>query len=441
MEFLWTQGLKRPEFSRLNGDMETDVLVIGGGMAGILCALRLQQAGVECVVAEADTVGSGITKGTTAVLTAQHDTLYTDLIETYGRDNARRYLTANLDAVEAFAELSKTFPCSFQRADSVMYTHSDGERLAQEAEAVRSLGFEAEFCTKTPLPFPVAGAVRYPGMAQFHPLAFLYGAAKQLCVFEHTPVRRLDGTMAQTDSGRIRAQKVIVATHFPFINRHGMYFMKLYQNRSYIIAYDNAPNLECTFVSTAEDGFYLRNFGSLLLIGGGEHRTGKKGGGFAPIEEFARRYFPQAEERFRWATQDCMSLDGLPYVGAYSPKLPDVFTATGFNEWGMTTSMVAAQTLTALVQGRPDPLMGMLSPDRKMRAGQLAANLGTTLLNFLTPTARRCSHLGCALKWNPQEHSWDCPCHGSRFRSDGRLIDNPAMKDIKIKMKNIEIEP
>ena len=192
MEYLWTKGVEPPRFPALEGDLRTGVLVIGGGMAGVLCLRQLRDRGVDCVLAEGNRIGMGITKGTTAVLSAQHDVLYSDLIRRRGADQAKRYLEANLRAVEGFRELSRTIPCDFQDMPSVMYSLTERDVLEQEARAVRSLGFPAEFLTSgAPLPFRVAGAVKYPGMAQFHPLKFLWGAAKGLNIRERTFVRRL----------------------------------------------------------------------------------------------------------------------------------------------------------------------------------------------------------------------------------------------------------
>ncbi len=430
MDFLWTKDMLSPKFPQLSGNVDTDVLVIGGGMAGILCAMRLQEAGTDYLLVEGRQIGNGITKGTTAVLTAQHDTLYQDIIKKFGEENARLYLEANLRAVERFSKLSKHIPCDFERRPSLMYSLHDSPLMEHEVDAVQILGFPAEFLSTTPLPFPVAGAVQYPDMAQFHPLKFLYGVAKSLnCIYENTFVQKLDGTVAITEHGCIRAKRVIVATHFPFINRFGLYFAKLYQHRSFVIALENAPDFGCTIVDAAENGIYLRNYNGLLLVGGGDHRTGKKGGNFTVPRDFARRYFPDAREKYAWANQDCVSLDGLPYIGPYSPKLPDVYVATGFNLWGMTTSMVASEILTDMVLGHQNKYAPAFSPHRSMLTTQLFSNLGTTLLDFATPTTKRCPHMGCALKWNPTEHSWDCPCHGSRFDEHGGLINNPAMRD------------
>ncbi len=434
MKYLWMEHVDPPIFPTLDGDRETDVLVIGGGMAGVLCARELKERGASYILLEGQRIGGGITKGTTAVLTAQHDTLYQDMIREQGAEKAGLYLHANLSAVSKFRRLSGEIPCDFEDQPSVMYSLHDRAMMEREEAAVHSLGVDVSFTTETPMPFPVAGAVRYDGMAQFHPLKFLYGIARELNIFENTFVRELDGTTAITDKGKVRAKKVIIATHYPFVNSHGLYFMKLYQNRSYVIALEKAPELGCTIEDAADNGIYLRNYRGLLLVGGGDHRTGKqaKGGCFASPRAFAKTYFPGSREVYAWANQDCVSLDGVPYIGPYSAGLPHVYVASGFGLWGMTTSMVASEILTDMTEGRKNRFAPAFAPDRHLSYGPLFGNIGTTLLHFASPTLRRCSHLGCALTWNPIEHSWDCACHGSRFDEQGHLIDNPAMKDISV---------
>lgn len=438
MKYLW-EPENTPEYPALEGGIETDVLIIGGGMAGVLCAYKMTEAGADCVLVEGDVPGNGTTRGTTAVLTAQHDTLYTDLVKKHGEAAAKRYLHRNLRAVESFRELSREIPCGFETRPSFMYTcGTKGElspdALRREAEFVRRLGFPAEFVEDAGLPFAARGAVRYPHMAQFDPLELLHGLASRLRVYAHTFVRKIDLTTntAHTDQGKIKAEKIVVATHFPLINRFGAYFMKLYQMRSYVKALENAPRLEGTYVGTGKSSLYFRNAGDLLLIGGGDHRTGKapKDGGMAYVSEAAKRLFPNAETRFEWAAQDCTALDGVPYIGRYSRFTPDLFVATGFNEWGMTTSMLAAELLTAQVldDAPEDPLF---TPQRSMLHPQLFVNLWETAAHVLRPTAPRCSHLGCALIWNKSEHTWDCACHGSRFSPEGAVLENPAMRDIR----------
>ena len=175
----------------------------------------------------------------------------------------------------------------------------------------------------------------------------------------------------------------------------------------------------------------FRSYKNLLLIGGGAHRTGKQGGDWRELKAFAARFFPDASEKCAWATQDCMTLDGIPYIGRYSGRTEDIYVAAGFNKWGMTSSMTAAMILSDMVLGRENRYAGIFSPSRTILRRQLAVNDFEAVVNLLTPTSKRCPHMGCALKWNRAEHTWDCPCHGSRFDRDGSLIDNPATGDIK----------
>lgn len=433
MRFLWIENMKPPMGEPLSGELSTGVLVIGGGMAGVLCASELQKRGADVVLVEAAELGNGITKGTTAVLSAQHDTLYSDIAERYGVRTARQVLRANLSALERIREDAQEIDCDLATRPSLMYRLPGEEKidLENEAETLHVLGYSAKYTKETPLPFPVAEAVVYPDMAEFHPLKYLYAKAGKLRFYPHTMVREIRGNTAVTEHGNITAKKIIIATHFPFLNRHGLYFVKQYQKRSYVMAFRGAADFGCTAVNAGK-GFYFRNYKDLLLIGGGDHRTGRRSAAFAEIEAFAARHFPHAMEVARWANQDCVTLDGIPYIGQYSKALPDILVASGFGLWGMTTSMVAAELLADAIEEKENPNAAAFSPERSILHKQLFCNLGATLADLVIPTTKRCPHLGCALRYNPAEHSWDCPCHGSRFEENGKLMDNPAMKDAKV---------
>lgn len=206
----------------------------------------------------------------------------------------------------------------------------------------------------------------------------------------------------------------------------------MYQHRSYAIAFENAPDIDGMYLEEKENGLSFRNHENLLIIGGGDHKTGKKGGNWQVLRDFAKHTYPSAKEQYAWATQDCMTLDGVPDIGRYSKSAEGLYVATGFNKWGMTTSMVSAMLLTDMVIGSPNAAAELFSPSRSMMKPQLLINGLAAVGNLITPTTKRCPHLGCALKWNPAERSYDCPCHGSRFEENGKLIDNPATGDIKI---------
>ena len=216
-------------------------------------------------------------------------------------------------------------------------------------------------------------------------------------------------------------------------NKHGGYFLKLYQDRSYVLTLENAPDMEGMYIDESPEGYSFRNAGNLLLLGGGGHRTGKSGGGWRDLEAFARKEFPGAAVQARWAAQDCMSLDGAPYIGPYSRHTPDFFVATGFNKWGMTSSMAAALLLADLVQGKENPYAPVFSPSRSILHPQLFVNTWEALSSLLRLKRPRCPHMGCALQWNSAEQTWECPCHGSRFDAQGRLIDNPATDGLQTK--------
>ena len=266
----------------------------------------------------------------------------------------------------------------------------------------------------------------------FTHLKFLYTIAKDLPIYENTKVTELMPHKAKTNRGEIAFKKLIIATHFPMLNKHGLYSLKLYQHRSYVIALRDAQNVSGMYVDESDTGLSFRNYGDLLLLGGGGHRTGKKGGCWQELEDFARKHYKNAKIVGKWATQDCMTLDDIPYIGQYSKSTPDVFIATGFNKWGMTSAMVAADLLCDLVQGKNNPYSAVFDPSRTVLRPQLAVNAFESTVGILTPTAPRCPHLGCALKYNRAEHTWDCPCHGSRFTEQGELIDNPATDDKKM---------
>ena len=240
MDSIWTKTAQRPRFEPLRSDLRTDVLVIGGGMAGLLCAWRLRQAGVDCVLVEADRLCGGTTKNTTAKLTVQHGLIYHRLLKELGLARTKLYLHANLAALEEYRRLCRTIDCDFQEKDSFVYATGSRRKLDQELEALERLGYPAQFVPEVPLPVPAAGAVRLEGQAQFHPLKFAAGIAGELRIFEHTKVLELLPGRAVTSGGTISAERMIVATHFPLLNKHGGYFLKLYQHRSYVLALENA---------------------------------------------------------------------------------------------------------------------------------------------------------------------------------------------------------
>ncbi len=431
MNSIWTDSAKMPKFKSFKGNRKTDVLIIGGGLAGILCAYMLQKHNVDYILVEANEILSGVTQNTTAKITSQHGFVYQKLVSEFGVYKAHLYLKANQNAISKYRELVKNIDCDFEEKDNFVYSVDSLYKIEKELNALEKLGFSAEYCENPNIPIATMGAVKFKNQAQFNPVKFIAEITKGLNIYENTTVLEYNGKDFITDFGKITTEKTIVATHFPFINKHGSYFLKMYQHRSYVLALKNAQDVKGMYVDEADCGLSFRNYNGLLLLGGGGHRTGKQGGNWQELSAFAKKHYPASAEVIRWATQDCMTLDGAAYIGQYSKSTPNLFVATGFNKWGVTSSMVAADILCDLVMEKDNPYSELFSPSRTILRPQLLLNAVETITNLLTPTKPRCPHLGCALKWNPYEHSWDCSCHGSRFTKDGKLLNGPATDDLK----------
>ncbi|MBR5535950.1 MAG: FAD-dependent oxidoreductase [Clostridia bacterium] len=427
---VWEESVTLPMFKSLEGDKKCDVLIIGGGLCGLLCAYFLKNANVNSIVAEGDTIAGGVTKNTTAKITSQHGLIYSHIVSTYGKEKAQMYYKANEEALKEYKEMAKNIPCDFEERDAYTYSLKERALIEREVYACHDLGIKCSFEEKCELPFEIKGAIKMENQAQFNPLKFIQAICGDLEIYEHTFIKGIENGVAVTDKGRIFPKVIIVATHFPFLNKHGSYFLKLYQHRSYVSAFENVPQIDGMYVDEDMKGMSVRSYDNLLLIGGGGHRTGKTGTAWRETEELAKKYYPLARLKYQWAAQDCMSLDKIPYIGNYSKHTPDLYVATGFNKWGMTSSMVSAKMLCDFVLGRENEYKEIFSPQRSILKPQLFINGFESAFNLLTPATKRCSHLGCALKWNKYEHSWDCACHGSRFSEEGEVINNPAMKNI-----------
>lgn len=432
MKSVWRDTSVLNSFPQLQDNVKTDVLVIGGGIAGILTAYTLKQRGIDCVLAEKGRILNGNTQNTTAKITFQHGLIYHKLLKSYGEEKAKKYLLANKNALEKYSRLAQSIDCDFEYKDNYVYSSDDREKLEKELDALRRIDYEAEFYQNIPLPVETVGAVCFRNQAQFNPLKFLSKISKTLNIYENTFVREVQGTVTVTDRGKISAQKIVVATHFPFINNHGSFFLKLYQHRSYVIALENAQSIDGMYVDEADKGLSFRSYGDLLLLGGGDHRTGKNGGNWAELRSFAKHQYPSSEEKYQWSAQDCMSLDSIPYIGKYSKNTPDLYVISGFNKWGMTSAMASAEIIADMLEDKKNEYADVFDPSRSILKPQLFVNAFESAINLITPTTKRCPHLGCALKWNKAERSWDCPCHGSRFDMYGKLLDNPANGDTEL---------
>ena len=476
MQSIWSESCKFRKREVLDKDIKTDTIIIGAGMAGILIGYMLKQNGIDVILIDAAEMASGNTKNTTAKITSQHDLIYDKLISEFGEKKARQYAKANELAIKKYKEIIKErkIDCEFEEKSAYVYSLNEVENIKKEVEAANKLGISAEFVESINLPFEIKGAVKFNNQAQFNPLKFLKDISSDLVIYENTRALEIKENLVITNRGNITANNIVVATHYPIMNAPGYYFMKMHQERSYVIALENAENVNGMYIDVEENGCSFRNYKDLLLLGAIDQRTGEneKGGCYDKLRKIAKDLYPNSKEKYHWSAQDCMTIDKIPYIGKYSEQTPNVYVATGFNKWGMTSSMVSAMIISDMILDKENDFSEIFSPKRfdlSLSIGNIANDMIETAKNFIAqkiyiPSSKiehiknghagiveyndekigvyknndgkefivstKCPHLGCQLGWNADELTWDCPCHGSRFDYKGRLIGSPATKDL-----------
>ena len=483
---LWLETVERAPRPALREDVHADVCVVGGGITGLSAALELTRSGASVVLIEGRFIGAGATGYTTAKLSSLHGLTYARLERTLGQDAARIYGQANQRGIERAFELG--IDCDLGRKPNFTYAGSAEDREAIEAEvaAAHRAGLPASLVEQTDLPFPIAAAVRFADQAEFHPLEFLNGLASAL---EAARGRLYEGTLAtsvdagapcrvRTDGGRtVTAGHVVVATHLPFLDR-GLYFARCHPERSYVVAapYEGDSAGGGMYLSTESPAHsirtHARNGRTWLLVGGESHKTGQADAGerYERLERWARERFG-VDPELRWATQDQMPADGVPYIGPVDPISKNVYVATGFRKWGLALGIAAAELLAAWVEGRDHPWRELYDPRRvrlRAAAGSLLKENANVALRFfgdrivkrasvdsiprgegrvvgtgvtqravyrdedgaLHALSARCTHLGCTVNRNAGDRTWDCPCHGSRFGPRGEVVMGPAVSGL-----------
>ena len=495
-ESLWiATGPEQPEHPALEEAVRADVAVIGGGIVGITTALLLSEAGVDVVLIEADRLARGVSGHTTAKVSSQHGLVYAKLSSKFGAEAARTYGEANEAGLAWIAERAQAggIGCDFRRRPAYAYVTSESERsqIEEETEAAIAAGLPARLVESAPLPYPLAAAVCFDDQAEFHPHKYLLGLAGQLAergarIYERTRAAEVDedeDCVVKTPGGSVSANRVVVATHYPFLDR-SLVFARAYPQRSYAIA--------CRIANALPDGMFISadsptrsvravplDGEELLLVGGEGHKTGTGGDTeerYRRLESFARRHWEVESVEYRWSSQDPTTADGLPYIGRLTPRSKRVFMATGFAKWGITNGTAAALILAELARDREHPWASLFDPSRldplaagptllKENAevglhfvGDRLKHRGTRPLEDLAPgegdivsldgekvagyrdedgnltaVSTRCTHLGCQVNWNAAERSWDCPCHGSRFAPSGEVLHGPAVHRLERK--------
>jgi glycine/D-amino acid oxidase-like deaminating enzyme/nitrite reductase/ring-hydroxylating ferredoxin subunit len=489
----WLFTTEQTDYPHLTEDITVECAVVGGGMAGLLCALLINGEGVDTAVVDAGRISERTSGHTTAKITSQHGLIYDKIKNQMGRELAKQYADANETAIREILKIAEAngIDCDYASQSAYVYTQTDKNINAVENEArtASDLGIKATFVNEIPLPVPVKAAVRFDGQAQFHPRKFLVPLAKKIYekgvrIFEQSRIIDIEENnghyiLTTEQEKKITAKKVIIASHYPFYQKKGMYFSRLYCERAYIItvkAREKYPG--GMYINAENPSRSLRGLNSdsdeFVLIAGESHKTGQGkdlNDHYRALAEFAQGIFTIDDIPFRWSAQDCMTLDGIPYIGSYASDSPGLYIATGFQKWGMTSSMVSAMVIKDLILKGESPWQDVFDPSRKITAESVKTFVVENLdvakqfiagkikplpedydikpgeadivesngdrtglyrddqgeLHMVNTT---CTHMGCELNWNSAEKSWDCPCHGSRFTFSGDIIEGPAVKPL-----------
>lgn len=493
MNSYWVESTKTTNYSKIDDEINTDICIIGGGITGIVTAYLLSKSApnLNIVILEADKVAMGVTANTTAKITSQHGLLYNYLYNSFGIETAKDYLNSNEEAIRLIENIVRenNLNCDFTSEDSYVYTCSkkNDNKIAEEWNTLKSIGYKAEYVTKCPLPFNIVSAIKFPNQAQFHPRKYLLSLLpilekNNIKIYENSKVTDIkhknNKYELDVNNYKVNCNNLVLATHYPIKNFPGMYFIKMYQDSSYAIGVEiekeifNGMYVSCDTPTTSFRNITQDNGKKLLIVGGGTHKTGKTGiniqDSYINLENYIKTIYPDATVKYKWMTEDCVTLDKIPYIGEFSNFLPNMYVATGYKKWGMTTSHVAAQIICDEILKKENRYEKIYKATRmepiknnKEFGNMLKQSVYSLGINKVTPpiidfeqlskdsggvvnykgeklgiykdksgklfaVVPYCKHLGCELSWNNLEKTWDCPCHGSRYDYEGKIITEPT---------------
>lgn len=497
----WHRTVSKIETNTENIDLENkefDILIIGGGTTGLTTAYLLKDFGFSIGLIEATKIGYGVTGYTTAKITLQHDLFYDKLISDFSMNEARQYLKANQEGINLIKKIieENNIQCDYKDQDAYVYATkaSETEDLKKELEAYKKLGIEGFYTDTLPLPNNLYGALGVKNQGQFNPIKYIYSLYNILLesgveIYEN--VRALDinphddHVDIKSERGTLHAGKVIVASHYPFDDSFGLYYLRLYQEKSYIIAAKTEEKpFDGMYINISDPihsmRYHFSDNENLLLLAGANHRAGEKDDeneSYGQLEKFLNSNFKNPEIVAKWSSQDCMTYDKIPYIGNYTDSIDNLYVATGFKKWGISHSAAAALILKNKILCLEDDYSDIFNPSRftpVQSSREFVSSTKSIALGFLKrlmsdsgelsdlkPGEGKiieyngkkvgvykndleeifcinpvCSHLKCALSFNKAEKTWDCPCHGSRFDIRGNILEGPAVNPIdKIKIK------
>lgn len=481
----WLKDSQKKTYPRLEKNLNVDILIVGGGITGILCAYQLaKQNKYRIALVEKNRLYHSTTGFTTGKVTVQHDDIYHQLIKNKGETIARAYYQANSEAVQGLKKIveEENIDCDWVDTKAILYAFSEEEakRLQREQNAYDTLGIPYEWLDKETLPFQTLGGLAVPDQGVFHIVRFLDGILNNLNVdiYEKTKIIKTNptekGAVAETaDHYKISAKYIVLATHYPIYKRFNFYFTKIKPTCSYVaIAHEFAIKPENAYINLIDPVLSIRFLDSAdpkLMVAGFGHDVKNY---YSYLDQI-HKLIAMATERLgakdfteEWYNQDYESMDMVPLIG----KITDapLYLATGFRKWGITSAFVASLIIKDLIEGINNQYAYLYDPNRNKNTfktvcynfamlstviktklltvpksikinpgnGRIIQHKGSKIGLYIDQNGKTysvkpiCTHLGCTLRFNNVTKTYECPCHGSRFNYDGTSLDGPAVRNL-----------
>lgn len=483
---IWKKGIQRLNLPKLDKSIDCDILIIGGGIAGISTAFNLKNTKQNIVVIDKDEIGMGISANTTGKLSFLQGLSYHKLEMVHGFEKATNYLKSQQEAIKIVKNNIERYQidCDFQISPSITFTNDKNKikTFEKERSFFDKANIKYQVVNNLNDKYPCVYGIKIENNAIFHPVKYIKALARiclqnNIKIFEHTKATSLTKKdtyyLIKTDKQIIKARKVIVTTHYPFFVIPGLIPLKTHMEKTYLTASKNNNKLNFNALMEENPNITMRDHEdkeNYLIFGGYSHKLNKNFNykeTLTKIKNDLQNNF-NLQVDYQWEANDVMTSDYLPLIGQINKNHPNLFIATGFNKWGMTNGVIAGKILSNLVQNKTDDYEELFSPMRKINIGKITSfpidayqNISAYLKSYINKDKsfyhnvyfknidgkeygiyiddkgvehkirNLCPHMKCKLIFNNKDITWDCPCHGSRFDIDGKLLEGPSVFDVK----------
>ena len=488
MESIWMKDYINKDLPSISKDTNTPVLIIGGGIAGLMCAYNFMKDNIKFILVDSKKLASGVSANTTAQVSIAHDKLYDEIRKKHGEEKAIAYLKSQMEGLDIIKQIIKVenINCDYREESTILCASEEKniETLNKQYEMIKKYSNIKPVCSQNDI-INCKQGIEFKEQFIFNPMKYMMGIIDILIknnipLYGDSRVTKINKLKNNyevliNNKYKINTNKIIMACHYPFLNPDNLYFAKIYQSKSYAISFKSKLKLKANYVSLDQPYYYIRTYDdSTLIIGGSDHYTGINIDIDKCYEALINKIYEldkTAEIQYKWFTEDCMPIDSLPFVGNYSNRNPNIILVTGFQKWGFTNSHIAAKNVTnMLINKEYDDLYKTnrytLVKDLKSTFRMIAHSLDGLIISklFVKKYAlkkikigsgkvmkfnninalvyreskdkyiflkNKCTHMGCSLIWNDVDKVWESKCHGSIFDKYGHVIYGPALKDLE----------